>query len=144
MVAAIIILGALLLAETLFIFWLLKVLKNTLEITTDAMDLVHGRTPKKIKEAYDGKYYPATVIATTVFGSPQEMTVTDFSRYEDLKIVGFTICTTKSIREYYEAEHDDISDEELEEIFNNKPVVFNNVLVYAPWEGMWTWKSADS
>lgn len=143
MIAAIIVLGLLVVAETLFIFWLLGVLKNTFSIVEDMSDFAQGRTPRSFKEAYDGKYYPATVIAQLKFNSPEEMSITDFSLYESKKIIGFTIYTTESIRDYYGAAVDELSDEELELIFENKPAIFKNSVVYAPREGIWTWKSAD-
>lgn len=143
MIAAIIILGLVVAAETLFIFWLLGVLKNTFDIVSDMADFAQGKTPRSFKEAYDGKYYPGTVIAQIKFGSPQEMTITDFSMYESKKVVGFTICTTETVREYYGAAVEDMSDEELEQMFDDKPAIFKNVVVFAPREGLWTWKSAE-
>ena len=92
MVIAIIILSVLLAGAVAFIFWLLQVLKNTYEIIENAMDMALGKTPRKYKEAYDGKYYPATVISRIQFNCDSEMMVTDFSMYEDKKIVGFSIC----------------------------------------------------
>jgi hypothetical protein len=68
--------------------------------------------------------------------------ITDFSMYEDKKIVGFTICTKETMREYIGIQRDDIPDEILEEAFS-KPTIFKNVIVYSPWEGMWTWKSQE-
>ena len=142
MIAAIVILSILLLGAIAFIFWLLQVLKNTCEIVEQAIDMAQGKTPQKYKTAYDGKYYPATVISQVKFDCEEEMLITDFSMYEEKKIVGFTVCTKKTIREYIGAAADDLPDELLEEIFGT-PTIFKNVVVYAPMEGMWTWKSQE-
>lgn len=142
MVIAIIILSVLLAGAVAFIFWLLQVLKNTYEIIENAMDMALDKMPRNHKKAYDGKYYPATVISQVKFDCDSEMVVTDFSMYEDKKIVGFTICTKESMQEYMGTVADDIPDEVLEEAIGT-PTIFKNVVVYAPAEGMWTWKSAE-
>lgn len=142
MIIAIIILSVLLVGAVAFIFWLLQVLKNTYEIIENAMDMALGKTPRNYKKAYDGKYYPATVITQVKFNCDNEMIITDFSMYEDKKIVGFTICTTETMREYLGAQGEDIPDEILEETIG-KPSIFKNVIVYAPMEGMWIWKSQE-
>ena len=142
MIIAIIILSVLLAGAVAFIFWLLQVLKNTYEIVENAMDMALGKTPRNYKKAYDGKYYPATVISQVKFDCDSEMVVTDFSMYEDKKIVGFTVCTKETIQEYIGAAADDIDEETLEEVFCT-PTIFKNVVVYSPVEGMWTWKSAE-
>lgn len=138
MVAAIIILSTLLIGSIAFIFWLFKVLKNTCEIINFSLNTAAGKTP----EAYDGKYYLATVISQIKFGCESEMVITDFSMYEDKKIVGFTIYTKETVREYIGALGDDIPDETLEMTLG-KPTVFKNAIVYAPVEGMWIWKSQE-
>ena len=138
MVIAIIILSILLVGALAFIFWLLKVLKNTYEIIENVIDM----TPRNYKKAYDGKYYPATVISQIKFNCDSEMVIADFSMYESKKIVGFTLCIKESVREYLGIAAEDISDETLEETIG-KPAIFKNVIVYAPTEGMWTWKSQE-
>lgn len=136
MIAAIIILSILLIGSIAFIFWLFKVLKNTCE--TINFSLNAGKAP----EAHDGKYYPATVISQVKFECDSDMIITDFSMYENKRIIGFTICTRETMREYVGAQGDDIPDEILKEGLG-KPTIFKNVIVYAPWEGMWTWKSQE-
>ena len=142
MIVAIVILSILLVGAAVFIFWLLQVLKNTFDIVGQAMDMAQGKTPQKYKTAYDGKYYPATVISQVKFDCDEEMIITDFSMYEEKKIVGFTVCTKETIREYIGAAADDFPDDLLEETFAT-PTIFKNVVVYAPMEGMWTWKSQE-
>ena len=142
MIVAIVILSLLLVGAAAFIFWLLQVLKNTFGIVEQAMDMAQGKTPQKYKKAYDGKYYPATVISQVKFSCDEEMLITDFSMYEEKKIVGFTVCTKETIREYIGAAADDLPDDLLEETFAT-PTIFKNVLVYAPMEGMWTWKPQE-
>jgi hypothetical protein len=142
MIVAIVILSFLLVGAVAFIFWLLQVLKNTFEVIEQAMDMAQGKTPTKFKTAYDGKYYPATVISQVKFSCDKEMVITDFSMYEDKKIVGFTVCTKETIQEYIGAAADDFDDDILKETFGS-PTIFKNVVVYSPVEGMWTWKSAE-
>lgn len=142
MIVAIIILSILFTGSVAFIFWLLGVLKNTFKIIDSSLDMAMGKTPKQFRAAYDGKYYPAIVISQVKFKCDSDMIITDFSMYEDKKIIGFTICTTETMREYVGAQGDGIPDEILEESLG-KPSVFKNVIVYAPWEGMWTWKSQE-
>ena len=142
MIIAIVILSILLAGAVAFIFWLLQVLKNTYEIVENAMDMALGKTLRNYKKAYDGKYYPATVISQVKFDCDSEMVIADFSMYEDKKVVGFTICTKESMKEYIGAAASYVPEEILEEAFG-KPTIFKNVIVYAPWEGMWTWKSQE-
>ena len=146
MIVAIVILSILLVGATAFIFWLLGVLKNTFEIVESTLDMAAGKTPRRMKEAYDGKYYPATVISQIQFGCDSETVITDFSMYEDKKIVGFILQTKETALEYIGANIEAIEEEEvlaeLEKTLG-EPTVFKNVLVYAPVEGMWTWKSAQ-
>ena len=142
MVIAIIVLSILLAGALAFIFRLLQVLKNTYEIIENALDMTLGKMSHDYKKAYDGKYYPATVISQIKFNCDSEMVITDFSMYEDKKIVGFTICTKESMREYMGAAADDIPDEILEEVIGT-PTILKIVIVYAPMEGMWTWKSQE-
>ena len=47
----------------------------------------HGKTALKYKTAYDGKYYPATVITQVKFNCDQESIIVDFSMYDTKKIV---------------------------------------------------------
>lgn len=146
MIVAIIILSILLVGATAFIFWLLKVLKNTFEIVESTLDMAAGKTPRRIKEAYDGKYYPATVISQIQFGCDSEAVITDFSMYENKKIVSFILQTKETALEYINANLEVTEDEEvLSELEKTigEPTIFKNVLVYAPVEGIWTWKSAQ-
>lgn len=139
MIIAIIILSTLLLGAIAFIFWLLQVLKNTFQIIGEAIEITHGKTALKYKTAYDGKYYPATVIAQIKFNCDQESVIVDFSMYDTKKIVGFIICTKESIQEYVGSIANNLSQEVLEETFA-QPTIFKHALVYAPTEGTWTWK----
>ena len=142
MTVVIIILAVLLLGAAAFIFWLLKVLKNTFSITENLIDMAQGKSPRAMKEAYDGKYYPATVIAQVKFDQPHEGKVVDWSLYEEKKIVGFIIMTTDKVEDYYGKEFIDMLDEEdLEEL--TSPVIIKNALVYAVREDDWFWKSAQ-
>lgn len=142
LVAIIVCLVLLLAAAVAFIFWLFKVLKNTFTIAEGYAEMLQGRTPRRMKQAYDGKYYPANVIAQVKFNSPSEGKIVDWSMYEKYKIVGFTVLTTDRPQDYYGDEFIDSLDEEtMKELL--KPVLIKNALVYAPFEGEWTWKSAE-
>lgn len=136
------ILAVLLLGATAFIFWLLRVLKNTFHVTENLVDLLQGKSPRAMKEAYDGKYYPATVIAQVKFGQPSEGKVVDWSLYETKKIIGFFMLTTDKPEDYYGKEFiENLEEEELEELL--KPVIIKNALVYAVREDDWFWKSVE-
>ena len=139
MVAAIIVLGFLLIGAVAYIFWLLQVLKNTFKIIETSQDLAAGKVPEEFRKAHDGKYYSASVILQMRFEEDSEMVVTDFSMYEDKKIIGFTICTKETMREFIGVENDGIPDDILRQILE-KPTMVKDVIVYAPWEGVWTWK----
>lgn len=139
------ILAVLLASAIAFIFWMFKVLKNTFDIAENLADMAQGKTPRKMKEAYDGKYYPATVIAQIKFNQPHEGKIIDWSLYESKKIVGFTILTTDTMSDVYGEEiteileTGDLPDELVAEL--QKPLVVKNALVYAIQEDDWLWKS---
>lgn len=136
------ILAVLLLGAAAFIFWLLGVLKNTFHITENLVDMVQGKSPRAMKQAYDGKYYPATVIAQVKFDQPSEGKVVDWSLYEEKKIIGFFMLTTDKPEDYYGKEFiENLEEEELEELL--KPVIIKNALVYAVREDDWFWKSVE-
>lgn len=142
MAIVIAILAVLLLGAAAFIFWLMQVLKNTFSITENLIDMAQGKSPRAMKEAYDGKYYPATVLAQVKFDQPHEGKVVDWSLYEDKKIIGFIMLTTDKIEDYYGKDFIEMLEEEdLEEL--TKPVIIKNALVYAVREGDWFWKSAQ-
>lgn len=142
MAVVIVILAVLLLGAAAFIFWLLKVLKNTFSITENLIDMAQGKSPRAMKEAYDGKYYPATVIAQVKFDQPHEGKVVDWSLYEEKKIIGFIMMTTDKVEDYYGKEFIEMLDEEdLEEL--TSPVIIKNALVYAVREDDWFWKSVQ-
>lgn len=142
MAVVIVILAVLLLGAAAFIFWLLKVLKNTFSITENLIDMAQGKSPRAMKEAYDGRYYPATIIAQVKFDQPHEGKVVDWSLYEEKKIVGFIMMTTDKVEDYYGKEFIEMLDEEdLEEL--TSPVIIKNALVYAVREDDWFWKSAQ-
>jgi hypothetical protein len=144
MIIAIIILGVLLAVAAAIIFCLGKVLKNTFLMTEGLLDIVEGKQPMQLKKAYNGVYYPATIIAKINFNSEWEGQVTDFSLYDKYKIVGLTIMTKESVEEYYGAELvkelGEIGDEALAALTD--PVIIKNKIVYEVSEGVWAWKSA--
>lgn len=142
MIALIIVLCALLAGAAAFIFWLLKVLKNTFNITDYLINVVENKTTTPVRQAYNGKYYPAAVIAQVQFDCPTECKIADFSMYEKYKIVGFTIMTTDKMEDYYGKEYLEMLDEELLEELN-KPVIFKKAVVFETSEGEWSWKSAS-
>lgn len=144
MIIGIIILAILLAAAIAFIFWLLKVLKNTLNIIETY----------SLTTAYDGKYYPAHVILQAQYGSPYNGRIVDWSMYDSHKIVGFTILMTEKFEEFYSEKEiakmlnipvEEISEEILEIVKNEtlKPKMIKNVLVYAVEEDEWIWKHME-
>lgn len=149
MIGIIIFLSIVAVAAIGFIFWLLKVLKNTLNITENVINMAQGTSTRNKEKAYDGKYYPGTVISRLEFGAAEECIITDFSAYDTHKVVCFTLRLKESIRDYAATildkvddmfEDMNMTDEELMKIVG-QPSIFKDVIVYAPLEGVWTWKS---
>lgn len=122
------------------IFFLLKVLKNTFDITFKLMETTDDGFPIILKTAYNDKYYPAAAIIKVEFDAKEEGKIVDFSLYEKYKVVGFTIFTKDSIEKFY---GEDAIEEfgGIEEI--KKPIIIKNVLVYEFKEGDWLWKLAE-
>lgn len=153
MIIAIIILSILLAAAIGIIFWHYRVLKNTSKILNfEDLDILFSSiqtTKLSPQTAYDGKYYPATVILTTQYGQPQEGIITDFSMYEEKNIIGFTALIKDTFENHVKQMlkicnvPDDVPIEMIEEAMNI-PTVMKNVVVYSPIEGVWTWKSQDT
>lgn len=149
MIGIIIFLSVVAVAAIGFIFWLLKVLKNTLNITENVINMAQGTSTRNKEKAYDGKYYPGTVISRLEFGAAEECIITDFSAYDTHKVVCFTLRLKESVRDYAATildkvddmfEDMNMTDEELMKIVG-QPSIFKDVIVYAPLEGVWTWKS---
>jgi hypothetical protein len=138
MLAIIIILATLLAAATAFIFWLLKVLKNTLNMTDGLVQLLDGKTPKQLKTAYNNKYYPANAVIQIKYGCSSEGKIVDFSLYDKYKIVGFTILTKDQPQDYYGEIYNTLTEDEANELL--EPILIKNVLVYEVQEGDWLWK----
>ena len=100
------------------------------------------------QEAYDGKYYPATVLTQLVYGSEEDKIITDFSMYESNGIVAFTFYNKENLKSYIKKtrcielteEEKMLSDDELNELFSYKPIVYKDAIVYATNEGEWTYK----
>jgi hypothetical protein len=152
MIITIIILSILLAAAIGIIFWRCGVLKNTSKILDFGdLDISFSSVPMNLfspQTAYDGKYYPATVILTTKYDQPQEGIVTDFSIYEEKNIIGFTALIKNTFENNVKQIlniniPDDVPIELIEEAINT-PTVMKNVVVYSPIEGVWTWKSQDT
>lgn len=137
MVIALVIVSILLAAAVAFIFFLLKVLKNTYCILDKAQEIIKMLDNLRHEKAYDGKYYPATLILSIKYECEEDMLITDFSRYDSHKVVGFTLLNKCS---YPEEEYESlgVSREDVEE-----PQIIPNVIVYSPREGIWKWKYPD-
>ena len=140
-----IILGVLLAVAAAIIFCLVKVLKNTFLMTEGLLDIIDGKQPGALKKAYNGVYYPATIIAQIKYNSEWEGQITDFSLYDKYKIVGLTIMTKESAAEYFGSEmmgaFEEIGEAALAQIY--EPVIMKNKLVFEIAEGVWSWKSAQ-
>ena len=145
MLIAIIILATLLAAAAVIIFYLYKVLKNTFSMTGGLIDLLDGKQPSSLKKAYNGIYYPATIIAKVNFDAEWEGTITDFSMYKTHGIVGMTVMTKESAADYYGAETiaalEEMGEEALAQLYS--PTIMKNKIVYEVAEGVWSWKSAE-
>lgn len=146
MVVVIILLSVILTAALAYIFYQSKVLKNTRNIAYEIADKA-GELAKfkstNMELAYDGKYYPATVISKMVFNAVADMTLTDFSMYDKYKIVGFTVYTTDKLEDCYMPDEAQDWDEEIKEELRQsllEPTLYKNCIVYAPREGWWRWK----
>ena len=150
MVVVIVLLSVILVAALAYIFYQSKVLKNTRNIAYEIADKAEKLAKIKSKNtnmelAYDGKYYPATVITKMVFDAAADMTLTDFSMYDKHKVVGFTIYTTDKLEDCYMPEEAQDWDEEIKEELRQsllEPTLHKNCIVYSPREGWWRWKSA--
>lgn len=154
MIYAIIILSIILAAAGAFIFWLIKVLKNTVNIIGKIAEIISGKMPKSLATAYDDKYYQAHALIQIKYNAPYNGRIVDWSMYDNNKIVGFTMLTTESFEEFYTKEEiakilripaDEISEETMELIKDEtlKPKLIKNVLIYAIGKDEWTWKHAD-
>jgi hypothetical protein len=146
MIIVVIILGVLLAVAAAIIFCLYRVLKNTFSMTEELLNIVEGKQlPQSLHKAYNGVYYPATIIAKINFDAKWEGQVTDFSMYDKYKIVGLTIMTKESAAQYYGmdivSELEEIGEEALAAL--NEPVIMKNKLVFEISEGVWAWKSPD-
>ena len=135
MVAAFVIVLILFLASLALNFLFLWMLKNTLNSLEIAHNVILSEQNKE--EAYDGKYYPGTVLATIKYDCEEDMIVTDFSHYDDMKLIGFTIHNTEPypVEEFMKLglERDEVE----------KPHLIPKVVVYAPRGGVWKWKYQD-
>ena len=139
MIVLVIILGIVVVLETAYIFLISKVLKNTFNRLVDAR--MENKSKCNPEVAYNGKYYPANVLAQTVFGADCEMVVADFSMYDSNGIVGFSLYVPETKEEYYKEYKGILSEEEYNIVTsNNIPAIFPNAQVYEIEEGTWTWK----
>lgn len=139
MIILAIILSSVVVLETAYIFLISKVLKNTFNRLVDAR--MENKSKCNPEVAYNGKYYPANVLAQTVFGADCEMVVADFSMYDSDGIVGFSLYVPETKEEYYKEYKGILSEEEYNIVTsNNIPAIFPNAQVYEIEEGTWTWK----
>lgn len=142
----VVLLVVLLCATVAFIFYQSKVLKNIRNIIYEIVDKTEKLVTIKnmnSEVAYDGKYYPATVISKVTFGAPADMILVDFSMYDKHKIVGFTIYTTDKLEECYILKGTENWDEKIREEFRQSllmPTLHKNCVVYSSGEGYWRWK----
>lgn len=131
MIIAIIVLSILFIGSIALNFLLLKVLKNTFDNIDSMMQI--DNIKKEV--AYDDKYYKGDLILTTQFNQKQDSMITDFSLYDEKKIIGITVNTKEDIPYRKMWEEAGMSAEDLE-----KPVLLKNCIVYQPIKGLWKWK----
>ena len=117
-----------LLSALIFLLW--GVLKNTY------FTMKELQIEKELNSdvAYDGKYYPGSVIATMKYECEEEMIVADFSQYEEKGLIGITILSKDPYPEK-ELLPLGITREEAE-----RPHLYPNVTVFQLKEGYWKWK----
>ena len=91
--------------------------------------------------AFDNKYYPATVLIKSKWGQDKECIVTDFSAYEDKKIVYIEINSVEP-RPQLEDFYSEIHPEMVEKFNHNldKLHVLKNCEVFQPTRGIWLWR----
>ena len=135
---ALVIVSVIMVAAVAFNFFLLKMLKNTLNGLEIAHELILTLDCIKNETAYDGKYYPGNVIATLKYDCKDEMMAVDFSQYKETGIIGFTVYNTDPYPEQEFAKLG-LRRDEVEQ-----PQLIPNVIVYSPKEGFWKWKYPES
>lgn len=150
MILSIIILSVIGVAAVASIFYLIKVLKNTLNIADNALKMAGEYN---YDTAYNGIYHNATVVTLTMFDQAAYAKIVDWSKYEKDKIVSFIYQTPDQLDKYvqqimqeYKNYFDEEIDEETKKIIYSKilkPRIYKNSLVYEVEEGNWQWKSAD-
>lgn len=147
MIVITILLGLMLLGSGLFIFYLMQVLKNTYKASKNVIEMSEGLDRLNKGESYDGKYYPGTVISNILFGQNTDGMMTDFSAYETNKIIRVIILCKETVEEHIEnnSRFEEVSDLPIDMVAAqlNKPTVYENVIVYSPMEGFWTWKPQE-
>lgn len=148
------ILIAVALLEAAIIFFLWKVLKNTLEKLETVLEISEGYS-EMVNElqswiniendlAYDGKYYPCVLLMSINFEHPHTEIVADFSMYEKLKIVGLNIKTQDSLDDYIKRNPNLESYKDSEVDINKElNLLIPKAIVYQPMEGLWTWKPTE-
>ena len=100
MIALVIILSCLAaLSGAAIIFYKSQVSKNTCSNTKT------GSPQFKRYHAYDGKYYPATVIANIITDAPYEARISNWSKYESHNIVFFTLYTKEHAADYFDVDY---------------------------------------
>ncbi len=147
MIVITILLGLMLLGSGLFIFYLLQVLKNTYKASKNVIEMSEGLDRLNKGESYDGKYYPGTVISNILFGQNTDGMMTDFSAYETNKIIRVIMLCKETVEEHIEnnSRFEEVSDLPIDTVAAqlSKPIVHENVIVYSPMEGFWTWKPQE-
>lgn len=107
-----------------FIFFLCWVLKNTFKtFICSSFDSIVSELPIDLETAYDGKYYPCTLllqIDKTTDGTHTQ--IYDFSLYDSRKLVGLQIITDEFDEDEYGTH------------------IIPHAIVYQPFEGDWLWK----
>lgn len=108
-----------------FIFFLCWVLKNTFKtFISSSIGSMISELPIDLETAYDGKYYPCTLLLSIQKSNDGTHTqIYDFSMYDSHKIVGLQIVSDEFEDEDEYGEH-----------------IVPHAIVYQPFEGDWLWK----
>ena len=133
------IVSVILLLSLTFNLILWKVLKNTFRTLIETEAALDSNFCEGI--AYDDNYYYCKLLMMTIeFEQPHTQMIADFSLYEDKQIIGLSIKTKHTMKHYF-SKMPEAYDMQKEAFGNREAhVMIPCAVVYAPAEGVWTWK----
>lgn len=133
------IVSVILLLSLAFNLILWKVLKNTFHTLIEAETMLKSDFCEGI--AYDDNYYYCKLLMMTIeFEQPHTQMIADFSLYDEKQVIGLSIKTKHTMKHYFSKMPEAYITQK--EAFGDKEahVMIPSAVVYAPAEGVWTWK----